>query len=127
MPMDSLTELMTAEDLWKLSGNGQRYELVKGELRTMPPSGGEHGYVTLEITYPAMTHIKRNDLGVYGGAETGYLIARDPDTVRGADFSFVRKERIPPTGIPKTYWPFAPDLATEVVSPGDTLVEVEDK
>jgi Uma2 family endonuclease len=36
-------------------------------------------------------------------------------------------ERIERIGIPEGYWPGAPDLAIEVVSPGDTYTAVEDK
>jgi Uma2 family endonuclease len=45
--MSTLTERagqsFTVEDLERLSANGERYELISGELRPMPPSGGEHG------------------------------------------------------------------------------------
>ena len=61
------------------------------------------------------------------GAETGFQIATDPDTVRAPDVAFVRRERIPSTGLPKAFWPGAPDLAVEVVSPGDTVEEVDEK
>ena len=40
---------------------------------------------------------------------------------------FVVKARIPATGIPTTYWPFAPDLAVEVISPSDRLADVHVK
>jgi Uma2 family endonuclease len=60
-------------------------------------------------------------------AEPGFVIERDPDTVRVPDVAFVSKSRIPPGGLPKAFAPFAPDIAVEVLSPGDTQVEVEDK
>ena len=43
------------------------------------------------------------------------------------DCAFVRKDRIPAAGIPKKYWPFAPDLAVEVLSPSDSASDVLDK
>ncbi len=36
-------------------------------------------------------------------------------------------ERIPPTGVPEEFWELAPDLAVEVVSPGETAEEVREK
>jgi Uma2 family endonuclease len=72
-------------------------------------------------------HIKADNLGQGFGAETGFKIASDPDTVRAADIAFVRRERIPEAGIPKNFWPLAPDLVVEVVSPGDTYSEVQEK
>ncbi|KAF0247418.1 MAG: hypothetical protein FD167_3181 [bacterium] len=68
-----------------------------------------------------------HDLGVICAAETGFTLAKNPDTTRAPDLAFVSKVRIPETGVPKSYWPFAPDLAVEVVSPNDTYYEVEDK
>ena len=123
----SVPELMTADELLKLSDDGYRYELVKGELRKMAPAGSEHGVLTLRLAWRLAQHIEKHELGVFFAAETGFRIKSDPDTVRAPDVAFVRKERIPDTGIPKGYWQGAPDLAVEVISPSDTYVEVEDK
>ena len=125
--MNQTAQLFTAADLEKMPANGERYELVNGELRTMPPVGGEHGVIGMNLSGPMHSHSKANDLGVVLLAETGFILKRDPDTVRAADTAFVRKNRIPNTGIPKAFWPGYPDLAVEVVSPGDTLYEVEEK
>jgi Uma2 family endonuclease len=107
--------------------DGFRYELVRGELRRMAPAGGEHGVVTFNAALPLGQHVKANNLGIVFGAETGFKIATDPDTVRAPDIAFVRRERIPKEGIPKGYWPGPPDLAVEVISPNDTYEEVEEK
>ena len=71
--------------------------------------------------------VKAHALGVVFGAETGFTIASDPDTVRAPDVAFVRRERMPESGLPTGYWPGAPDLAVEVISPSDTYTEVEQK
>ncbi len=119
--MSTTAQKLTADDLWNLSRNGVRHELVQGELRTMPPSGGEHGVTVVNLTLPLGGHVKAGQLGLVFGAETGFLLARNPDTVRAPDIAFVRRERIPATGIPRAYWPGAPYLAVEIVSPGDTV------
>ncbi len=106
---------------------GFRYELVKGELRKMSPSGSRHGAVVMNISLLLGQHVKANHLGVVFAAGTGFVLARDPDTVRAPDVAFVRRERIGPEGIPEKFWPGAPDLAVEVLSPGDTAYEVEEK
>jgi Uma2 family endonuclease len=118
---------MTAAELARLPSNGLRHELVRGELRTMAPAGGEHGAIGLNLAGPLHAHVKANQLGVVLAAETGFQITSDPDTVRAPDIAFVGRDRIPATGIPKSYWPGAPDLAVEVVSPSDTVYEVDDK
>jgi Uma2 family endonuclease len=125
--MSATTQPITAEELLLMPRGKFRYELVKGELRKMSPAGSEHGAVIINLTLPLAQHVKANNLGVVFGAETGFKIARNPDTVRAPDIAFVRLERIPESGIPKEFWPGAPDLAVEVVSPGDTVVEVDEK
>ena len=52
---------------------------------------------------------------------------RNPDTVRAPDAAFVRRERVEEVGETAGYFPGAPDLAVEVVSPGDAYAEVEGK
>ncbi|MBA3442791.1 MAG: Uma2 family endonuclease, partial [Pyrinomonadaceae bacterium] len=86
---------MTAEELIKLPSGKFRYELVKGELITMSPSGSEHGATVINLTLPLGVHVKTNNLGVVFGAETGFKLASNPDTVRAPDIAFVRRERIP--------------------------------
>jgi Uma2 family endonuclease len=125
--MSTTHTLTTADELFAMPDDGFRYELVKGELRRMPPAGSEHGAVIMNIGTPIDQFVKAHGLGVVFGAETGFKITSDPDTVRAPDLAFVRRERIQPAGIPREYWPGAPDLAVEVVSPGDTYTEVEEK
>ncbi len=125
--MTTTLQRSTANELFEMPDDGFRYELVKGELRKMSPSGGEHGVVVVNITLLLGQHVKINNLGACCGAETGFKIASDPDTVQAPDLAFVSRERIPESGVPKKFWPGAPDLAVEVVSPGDTYSEVEEK
>lgn len=120
------SQLLTAEDLWRLPNN-QRRELVKGELRTMAPAGFQHGAVILKLSIRLGVHVEKQTLGTTVGAETGFLLSRNPDTVRGADIAFVAAARLPQGLLPTGYFPGAPDLAVEVVSPNDTSAEVEDK
>ena len=67
--------------------------------------------------------MKKKSLGVVTGAETGFLIARDPDTVRAPDVAFVRAERVPTNPTPG-FFQGPPDLAVEVLSPSDRASEV---
>lgn len=119
--------LLTAEELWKMPDDGYRYELVKGVLRKMPPAGFEHGIRSVKIGSLLHVHVEKHGLGYTCGAETGFTIARNPDTVRAPDAAFVRREAIEERGIVKGYWEGAPDLAVEVISPGDTYTEVAEK
>jgi len=119
--------LYTAENLWKQTDDGYRYELVKGIIRRMPSTGFEHGIRTAEIGSLLNVHVKKHKLGYVCGAETGFKISQNPDTVRAPDAAFVSKAAIDEKGIPKGFWEGAPDLAVEVISPSDTYTEVEEK
>src|ERR1700737_4537985 len=84
---------MTAEDLLRLPDDGKRHELVQGELRTISPAGFRHGVVAMAIGGHLADHVRRNHLGVVCAAETGFVLTRNPDTVRAPDAAFVRQER----------------------------------
>ena len=120
----AITRLMTAEELLRLTGDGQRYELVRGELITMAPAGGDHGYIALNIGGIVREYVRTHGLGRVYAAETGFRLQRNPDTVRAPDAAFVRAERVRPS---PGYIDGAPDLAVEVVSPNDTYTEVSMK
>ena len=93
----------------------------------MPPAGNEHGYVALELAAELRNHVKANGLGRTYTAETGFRISSAPDTVRAPDAAFVSRERLAEVGRQEGFWPGAPDLAAEVVSPNDTHAEVVEK
>ena len=118
---------MTAEELFRLPDDNCRHALVRGELQRMAAAGFRHGAVIMNVAGPLSQHVKAHRLGVVCGAETGFVLARDPDTVLAPDVAFVRQERIAASGLPATFWEGAPDLAVEVTSPGDTRPEVADK
>ncbi len=125
--MTTQAEQITSEELLSRPDDGFRYELVRGELRKMPPAGSEHGYLALRIASRLERHVDANDLGRTYTAETGFKLASDPDTVRAPDAAFVSRERVEKAGLVAGFWPGAPDLAVEVVSPGDTHAQVVEK
>jgi Uma2 family endonuclease len=125
--MTTRTRAVTAEELLRMPDDGFRYELVRGELRKMPPAGNEHGYRAMELSSELRNHVKANSLGRVYAAETGFRIHADPDTVRAPDAAFVSRERLEQVGPVEGYWPGAPDLAAEVVSPNDRHTEVIEK
>jgi len=118
---------MTAEELSRLPGDGQRHELVAGELRTMPPSGEEHGTIAARFTVGLGHYVETHGLGRVVAAETGFRLTSSPDTVRAADVAFISRERAARAAPVPGYRPGAPDLAVEVISPGDLYTEVDEK
>ncbi len=117
---------MTADELLVMPHNGYRYELIKGELRQMAPAGSQHGRIALKIGWRLAQFVEESGLGTTYAAETGFIIDTAPDTVRAPDASFVSKERAEAID-EEGFFPGAPDLAVEVVSPNDRASEVTEK
>jgi len=120
------TAPMTADTLLQLILPGKRTELVRGRLVVREPVGAYRGSVAMRIAYVIMKFAEPRGLGRVFAAETGFVLATNPDTVRAPDVAFVRTERLPDP-IPAGFAEFVPDLAVEVVSPGDRSGEVEEK
>ena len=125
--MATQTRLMTADEFMEMPDDGLLHELVRGEVVTMSSPGGEHGEITCEIARLIANHVKPAKLGKTYAAETGFIVDRDPDTVRGPDVGFVRAERLTEITNRRKFVPFAPDLAVEVLSPNDRPEAVDEK
>jgi Uma2 family endonuclease len=120
---------MTADELLRLRVPHARTELVRGALVVREPAGYRHGRVAMNLALRLGAHVERTRAGQLFAAETGFTLARGPDTVRAPDIAFIRRERLPdpePAGFPD----LAPDLVVEVLSPddrsGDVLAKVAD-
>ena len=119
---------MTAEQLMDLPDDGRRRELVDGELREMAPAGFRHGRVAVRIGGRLDEFVRSRKLGAVAGAETGFRLTRQPDTVRAPDVSFIAAHRLPSDeDEQERFLELAPDLVVEVVSPSDRAAEVTEK
>ncbi len=125
--MRTLKELFTAEDLERLPTSGKRLELVNGKVYEMAPAEGEHGEVAMNVGTFLNVHVRANGLGRVYAAETGFITNRDPDTVLAPDAAFVTRNRLGIGASPQGFIPLVPDLVVEVVSPGDSRIEVDEK
>jgi Uma2 family endonuclease len=120
--MATVEYITTAEQLFCAPELG-RCELVEGELIMMSPAGSRHGAIAARMAHILLGFVETHALGVVLGAETGFKIASDPDTVRAPDAAFIRGDRVGET-LPQGFFPGAPDLAVEVLSPEDRASEV---
>lgn len=107
--------------------NGKWCELVDGRLVELP-SGAEAGWIGTTIRCAVGNFVRDHGLGHVFGPTAGYVcFPSDPNMVRKPDGSFIAKGRLPGGVIPKGHIPIAPDLAIEVISPGDSYYEVDSK
>jgi Uma2 family endonuclease len=114
---------LTAEELLRTPIADKRVELVRGVLVVREPAGSTHGLVAMNLGVEVAVYVKRTGAGAVYAAETGFQLATNPDTVRAPDVAFVTRDRLPPRGT-TGYPALAPDLAVEVLSPGDRPGEV---
>ena len=114
---------MTAEELLRLNLPDKRTELVRGVLVVREPAGYRHGDVAMRLAAAIYTHVEAHGLGRVFAPETGFTLARNPDTVRAPDVAFISTARLPDPP-PRGFAELAPDLAVEVLSPDDRPGEV---
>jgi Uma2 family endonuclease len=124
--MADIGAITSASQLALIEGNGNNYELIAGELTVMSPAGGRHGKITQRINKLLANHVDDNALGV-ALAETGFLIAKNPDTLRAPDGAFISQIRWDQLAETRGYLELAPDLAIEVISPNDRSSYIESK
>lgn len=122
------SQILTEADTIRLSKNGQRYELVNGELVMMSPNGFLHVIVSNNVYDVLKASSKIHKNGYVCGDNLIYVLHVDPETgkrtTRIPDTSFIRKGRLPKKFNLSRPFPGAPNLAIEVMSPEDTAEEL---
>lgn len=121
------SQLMTADELLGLPDDHRRRELVAGFMVSEPPASFRHGDIAAELFRRLIEFVRAEDLGRVVSTETGFLLARDPDTVRAPDVAFVSRARIERVGAFRGFFPGPPDLAVEVLSPSERPADVHAK
>ena len=112
-------KVYTAEDLERLSAQGYRYELIKGELHERVFPGGLHGSSTSRLSFYVNAAVLPHDLGITFAGGTGFLVESNPDTVLAPDFAFVSKGN-PPSPLPDGYVAIVPDIVLKTRSPSNS-------
>lgn len=117
----------TPEELLSLP-DGKSFELVGGKLvekNVSVESGETEGIILFRV----LTYASEHQAVRVFPASLGYRCFRDdPDRVRQPDVTVVRVDRL--GALPDSnpgFIPIVPDLAVEVVSPNDSVYEVEEK
>jgi len=112
--------LLTVEEFARLFGKFDTFqELVEGELVNMSPAMFLHNYVRDRLLRLLAAFVEAHHFGIVVSEQPFHLFG---NTVRCPDVAFVRRGRtLPPDKFPEG----APDLAIEVISPSNTLHEME--
>src|SRR5262249_53080471 len=82
-------------------------------------AGGRHGKIAMWVGHLWLRFLETDPLGEVFGADTGFILSRNPDTILAPDVAFVRSDRLPPDEEQEGFLRLAPDLAVEVVSPSE--------
>jgi Uma2 family endonuclease len=114
----------TEDDLRAMPEDGQKYELVDGQIR-VSPAGDRHSFVALNLGMLLAAFVKQHRLGYVMGADAGFRLPSK--NVRSPDVSFVAAGRFPNDKPPDDWGSLAPDLAVEILSPRDRPRYVMDK
>jgi Uma2 family endonuclease len=121
---------VTDEELLRAPRDGRKYERVDGEWR-VSPAGARHGNVIVQLTILLGGFVRERGLGRVFDSSTGFRWpgrkAGRPENVRVPDLSFVAVGRFPDERVPIGFPDLAPDLAVEVLSPGDRRGDVLEK
>ncbi len=118
--------LLTAEDLYALPDDGLIHELVEGRLIAEPLPGARHGRVCVNVVLLLGSWARATSAGSVYTCDTGFVLARDPDTVRGPDVAFVLASHLSDSD-PTGFHEIPPDLAVEVLSPSNRRRDMDVK
>ncbi len=124
-PPSTRSKIWTDDELMSLP-DGTRYELIDGELIDMGNSGALHGYICSILVMALMNYILPRKLGIILDSSTAFTMKNG--NKRSPDISFVSKEKL--LGLeelPDGFLDGSPDLAIEVLSPNNTIAEIDQK
>lgn len=99
-------------------------ELIDGVVIDLMPPGEEHGHIAAKIA-AILFQAEAAGLGMVL-VESGYVLRRNPDTVRGPDVAFRLKAQLS-AGLSRGFGQGAPDIVVEIVSPSNTAAEIQGK
>ncbi len=121
------TGLMTAKDLWDLEDNGCRHELIRGEIRSMPPTGEAHGHLMGKLSHLIWRYLDEYPVALLAVGDPGYMLGHDPDIVLAPDLAITLTERLHGERADRGFPNRAPDVVIEILSPSDRIGPVNEK
>lgn len=124
--MSTATHLITAEEFAAMTFD-RPVELIEGEIVEMTSPGGIHGGICLAIARIVGNWIHSGADFLATANDSGIVLARNPDTVRGPDLMIISRKRLPEGQYPQGHFTVVPEVAIEVKSPSDYWPEILNK
>src|SRR5262249_25035008 len=121
------TRILTPEDLEAMGEEGERYEIVRGELREVRGMGIRHGASTGRLYGARAACVFAHDPGEVLSSDARYIFPGDPQSTLAPDMSFVRGDRWPAGELPDGYGRVVPDLVAEFKSQSNTEREMRER
>jgi Uma2 family endonuclease len=121
-------KVWTEAELEALPDNGYIHEVVDGELVMTPKEGAYHAEICVQMLTALCLFAKAHKLGAVWDSSTGFWMYNR--NCRAPDISFIRKERLLALGFKsnsQNFFPGAPDLAVEVLSPNNARAEIDER
>jgi Uma2 family endonuclease len=121
-------KVWTEAELQALPEDGFLHEIVDGELTMSPKNDAFHGDICTQLTSALLAFARAGRLGAVWDSSTGFWMKNR--NCRAPDISFVSRERLQAAGFKRStrhFFPGAPDLAVEILSPNNTRREIDER
>jgi Uma2 family endonuclease len=126
--VESPKKIWTEAELQSLPGDGFIHEVVNGELVMSPKNNFYHGDICSQLLTAMSTFVSAKRLGAVLDSSTGFWMRNR--NCRAPDISFVSRARLIELGFKRStraFFPGAPDLAVEILSPNNTRAEIDER
>lgn len=121
-------KVWTEAELLALPEDGYVHELANGELVRSPKNDFYHGHICSRLLAALFHFNEPRRLGAILDSSTGFWMVNR--NCRAPDISFVSRARLQALGFKRStrsFFPGAPDLAVEILSPNNTRAEVDER
>ena len=121
-------KVWTEAEIGALPEDGYLHEIVNGELVMSPKNNWYHGRICTRLLFALEAFNRTHRLGAVLDSSPGFWMQNR--NCRAPDVSFVPKARLQRIGFrPRAtqFFPGAPDLAVEILSPNNTRAEMDER
>ncbi|SPE50098.1 conserved hypothetical protein [Verrucomicrobia bacterium] len=121
-------KIWSEAELQALPEDGYMHEVVGGELVMSPKNDAFHGAICLQLAAALLAFARKERLGAVWDSSTGFWMKNR--NCRAPDISFISRERLSAAGFKRStrrFFPGAPDLTVEILSPNNTRQEIDER